>query len=166
VQGCTIISTRLGRILHMYFTHACYKLYQTSQVPFLIHWTELFVCWVLVAPQDIKHIYAMLCKCNAYVCDCNAYAMHDSSELGNPRSCYPKFGKPWLRLTPLIDLNLRQYPTLAMRYGSTQTLHQTLSRQQGPCERLCLSTSDPSCFATELFCSKKAAGKRRIVDGQ
>ncbi len=56
MQGCTIISTRLGRISHMYSTHACYELYQTSQVPFLIHWTELFVCWVLVAPQDIKHI--------------------------------------------------------------------------------------------------------------
>jgi len=56
VQGCTIISTRLGRISHMYFTHACYELYQTSQIPFLIHWTEFSVCWVLVAPQDIKHI--------------------------------------------------------------------------------------------------------------
>ena len=56
MQVCTIISTRLGRISHMYSAHACYELYQTSRVPFLIHWTELFVCWVPVAPQDIKHI--------------------------------------------------------------------------------------------------------------
>ncbi len=49
----------------MYFTHACYELYQTSQVPILIHWTELFVCWVWVAPQDIKHIESVATWGNA-----------------------------------------------------------------------------------------------------
>ena len=75
VQGCAIISTRLFRILHIYFTHACYELYQTSQVPFLIacarfwalhvgskcclyEFTELNFLSVgsQLPPQDIKYI--------------------------------------------------------------------------------------------------------------
>ncbi len=51
-------------------------------------------CNAYVYACDMQVQCRCICKCNAYACDCNAYAMHDSSELGNPRSCYPKFGKP------------------------------------------------------------------------
>lgn len=38
---------------HVYVTHTCYALHQTSQIPFQIYRAEVLVCWVPVGPQDI-----------------------------------------------------------------------------------------------------------------